>query len=309
MKSETVTKNLAGVGHTAVTGSAASTGDGEDVFLSRPTSASRAPAGNSRAMRLRPGPRYRARLAHYMYVYEGKSMTEIGRELGVTRQRVQQYVSAVESTLDGREIERQRNHDRRNSQLEIWHEPVRERVRLGMTVKAIQEDLEDAPRWVVETIIRALPPEDRVLGRNRRVYHAPTERIDDEELLEWVRTAARNQETPLSGGDYAFFHIQHPESPCLSTITNRFEHFREAARLAGIDFIDRPGSGMKMRFTREYCIESARQIIKTYGYVPGVSGWSELATDNPDIPSRSTVVIRFGSWSNFILELEKEGIL
>ena len=98
-----------GVGHLAVTGSGVRLPAETASVLGCPSAGhSRAPTGNSPAYYFKPETRYRARLAHTMYVYEEMTLDAIALALGVTRQRVHQYVRAVEPTLDGRLVQKER---------------------------------------------------------------------------------------------------------------------------------------------------------------------------------------------------------
>lgn len=81
----------------------------ETAVISCSLGHTRAPAHhNSPCFYWKPETRYRARLAHTMYVYDGLTLQQVAEYFGISRQRAHQYVQAVDPSLDGRAVQKGR---------------------------------------------------------------------------------------------------------------------------------------------------------------------------------------------------------
>lgn len=304
-------KELVGVGHSAVTGSGANiipAEGGPDRFHGRSSTTRASTRTNSPAYDLRPGPKYRARLAHYMYVYEEFSQPEIAKIMGVSRQRVQQYIAAVDPGLDGREEERRRNTERAKQILEHWDGIVRPLLLQGMSRSQILREL-GVPTKTYDSIVVSLTEAEKAERRNNMRFD--THRgltYSDEELLQWVRRAVKDIKV-MTGPGYDKWHHTHPGSPSLPTITNRFETMKKICALADVPrSIDQFG-GRDRYWTHERIAEAAKQLIEEIGYLPRQAQWERLRNDGRDLPSRSLIIVRFRSWTVFLDFLREEGVL
>lgn len=264
---------------------------------SAPTSSAsptRAPARNSAAFDLRPGPRYKARLAHYMYAYELKTMQEIGDELGVTRERVRQYIRAVEPGLDTAAIWQARTASKQRDLSEA-HEFLRK--------GGSREDLhEQGYSW--KDVGRAhalLTPAERA-QRAYAMYQGRRENLiySDEDCLNALRAyAAQGYVNVVTIEGYREWHALNREYPCAALIMMRFNYWADACEAAGVPHIHRPGNrrpGVKRYWTSEKIVETFGKLVASLGYFPTVSQYADLyQASGGKLPSRPTISVRFGS--------------
>lgn len=233
----------------------------------------------------------------------GLTLAEIGREFGVSRQRVQQILDAsgARHIQQGEVVAARRAADARRARkqadeiLELWRRG--ERVSqiaawVGVTQQSIRDTVaalgSDSDRQA-----RAEAGGAPVAGRR-----AP--RFSDEQLCNGLRLVARRLGHTPSKAEYARLSEQHGLAR-MPTVYSRFGGWRHALRSAGFDVPTDPIRAR--RWTTALCWRAVVSVHDQLGDPPSYRRYQQLAAVRDDLPSGSTLRLRLGLWPEIVAAL------
>jgi hypothetical protein len=224
----------------------------------------------------------------------GKTYAEIGLELGVSRQRVEQLVKKHRPDVPRPKQRSAIRRTRASAEWDAaWGEVVRDVAERHSSIAAIAAELgqpeTDVARFLRNNGLRPAGP--------RR--QAPT--FSDDDLLTAVRNAASAVGEPLTAVRYSEWAEQqaHDRAPSQPTIFNRFGSWVAACAAAGV----RPGDASRPTYTRtwtsEGCLEVLRKWLDTQPATTSVAAYEATrARSVDDMPSSPTIRNRLGGWAS-----------
>lgn len=128
----------------------------------------------------------------------------------------------------------------------------------------------------------------------------------DEQILDAIRAASRNGE--ISKPMYEAYYERHRgEIPTHATVISRFELWSDAVHAAGLRFQSARSvfGPYSTRITTEGCLLAMEDCMAEVGQIPTLTQYDAWARAN-GAPSKGLLRVRFGSWSQAVLALQKQ---
>lgn len=233
----------------------------------------------------------------YLLYVSGQTLEQVGREFGVTRERVRQIFVAeglrVRSVAETAWIRRRREEAKAEEGAEEIVLAFKESGDYGATARALG--------MTIATVRRVV--KDRVPDYRRyRKREAVGLLYSDEDLLRCLREASRASGGVLTGKAYVELakgrSFEDGRSwPSFPTIVMRLDSWRNALRTAGLPANPTTPIGAMRTFERQDCIAAIRRVARKLGRVPTVAEYTRHATaSNGKLPSLATVRHRCGTW-------------
>ncbi len=232
---------------------------------------------------------------------EGRSLAEIGRRFGVTRQRVDQIISRA-GAAGMREAIEARRADARRERAELhagraaeqWEE-IRELYRQGVDPQWIAWELELNGSAVKALIKRRRSDADRT-ARAKALPGVSEPRFSERELTDGVRLVAERLGRAPTGGEYDRL-AQELGLACMTTVYMRFGGWRKALVAAGLEGV--PASrAYATRWHVAACQRALESVADQLGDPPRYQRYAQLASERDDLPSAATLRVRLGLWSS-----------
>jgi hypothetical protein len=238
---------------------------------------------------------------------EGWMLEQIGLKVGLTRERVRQLIKdagydSKELAREGREAKRSEEENLFQEMLRENEQEIRELIEDGRGVRDIAATL-DVPVKVLDQFIRALPDYDDLRWILGNLKKTGTRNYTDTELIECLRTAARELGGVLAAYTYTDFARGRSFEdgrpwPTHQTMALRFGTWRDAVVAAGLPANERSPIYGRHVFTDEHCIDAILEVERALGKVPTNLEYEAYAREqNGAIPSGATVRHRLGGWS------------
>jgi len=242
---------------------------------------------------------------------DGKTLDEIGKEVGLTRERVRQILKKLEPDLNFEEIRIEtqlREQHEFNQQFHQIHQSICDKWNEFQVLKFSEiANFLDTPEWKVR---KSLSPVQYVYlqaNEERKVAQSWT----DEQCLESLRVAA-TYSFPLTVLKYRkLLEVGEVSGPTPALMWQRFGSWVAACELAGVEYgeamreYNRTWSDVELvKFVRRFMHsrEDGKWAIEKY------EDWRRL----PEIegPSAALMRLRLGTWSEIrvlALELKVDG--
>lgn len=234
----------------------------------------------------------RAEDAYSMYK-RGATLEEVGREFGVTRERVRQIFRdrdlPIRSVKEAAAL-------KRALQSREYAESIKRRFAELRDADAVARELK-LPRPVVTAVVEAAftTADRRKPKRARKLY-------SDDELIGFLRAASAALGGVLTAQVYtAYARTQKTNDgrpwPTHQTYLLRFGSWRKAVTAAGL--AANPSSPIvgQTLFGDGHCVDALRAAARSLGRPPTASEYDDFArSSNGALPSEATVRHRLGRW-------------
>jgi predicted transcriptional regulator len=220
------------------------------------------------------------------YKYGG-TLSEIGREFGISGERVRQLINAggYETMLLA---ERRMNASRARSA-----EIIAAYKRLG--------SVEDAARAVgippdhVKEILNTQSPDNELQRKYAKHINSRPRKYTDRQIIEAIRNAAKVTGEPLARVRYSVIASTHG-FPAELTILRAFGTWQEACERAGVKTNAARGTPKGLRtFGKADCDAALQACEQEIGSVPSLREYNEWRDGRKDVPSSMTITVKFAA--------------
>lgn len=237
------------------------------------------------------------RAARAVSAYElyqgGATLDEVGRQFGVTRERIRQIFREhgfpTRSVGESQQLKRQQ-------QLSADPELI---CRTYLDCKDLAEVARrlELPRSLVREVVDSeLTAADRRKDRNTR------KKYSDDELIDFLRAASQDLGGVLSGAAYDEFARSRRTAdgrpwPTRQTHILRYGTWRKAVTAAGLSANPSSPIAGQTLFDDNQCIDALRAAARSIGRAPTADEYEEFARlSGGAFPSQATVRNRLGRW-------------
>jgi hypothetical protein len=225
----------------------------------------------------------------------GRTLDEIGREFGVTRERIRQLLTK-HGGPDAREVRRMQA-ERTGAEELVRATAVSDTIRLVLVEfgPSTPEDIAERTGLEATEAARFWPRD--LAHLKLRTGHYET-RWSDEQILAVIREAAL-YEFPLTTNAYGeLLAVGQIEGPSLPRIGQRFGSWTAACEAAGVV----AGQTMRHHYQSQWSDGDILVVVRGYledpnapNSIHGYDDWKRV--NAPDGPSGQTIRNRFGSWT------------
>lgn len=260
--------------------------------------------GGERRRARREAERRAERMAR-MYA-AGATLEEIGREYGITRERVRQVLNKVADMSVLKAEARTSRRQQRERQAQRALPKARKLLSAGVALQEVASEL-----GIPFALVRELDAENPSYALRRRLRRIGVHVVyTDQELIGLLQRAARVHGEPLTGKAYLAYAQGRTlpggrSWPTLQTFYKRFGSWGDALAAAGIARNPPSPAVKNRRFSARDCLEALRELQAELGRPPSAAEYADFYRRNRGrVPSYGTIINRFGSLSQALLTLE-----
>lgn len=224
---------------------------------------------------------------------EGKTLDEIGRHFGVTRERVRQITKSTGVSFE------EAAAARRENELELVRKHLDEllaRYRRGDDMREFASEIGASAAAVEEVLRDSRTSADSIRRRRSQPRGNQAKVYSDLDLIEAIQAVTDHLGRTPASGEYAKVASEFG-LPSLPTIGNRFGTWVKAVTAAGLE----PAQGARRAYTRRWtedaCEAALERVVLETGHVPSANEYDEIAQLDDALPSLATVRNRLGRWT------------
>jgi transposase len=235
---------------------------------------------------------------------QGRSLDEIARRFGVSRERVRQILRAHggPDPQDVGEARRRRVEQQTEARIDellaLW--------RAGEDLSSAANALGLQTAACRSAIARFATEIDRAARKaSLASSRAMVKTYSDRDIIVALTSVAARIGRVPTAKEYGAL-ARELECPSLATVLNRMGGWTNAVRAAGLTPASAPTRTRSRRWTVEACWAAVRHVVAELEEIPTVAGYDRHAADRTDLPSSATVRNRLGRWSAITSQLAAE---